>query len=76
MGSPSYLAPEQASGDLKSIGPRTDVYALGGVLYELFTGRPAFSPSNPSDLLAEVLTKPPCPPGQLRPSLPRRKGFA
>jgi serine/threonine-protein kinase len=70
LGSPSYMAPEQAAGDLKSISPRTDVYALGGILYELFTGRPAFSSSSLPDQLRQVLAEPPCPPGQLRPALP------
>jgi serine/threonine protein kinase len=70
MGSPSYMAPEQASGNLKSIGPPTDVYALGGILYELFTGQPVFSPLSRSDLWIQMLTEPPRPPGQLRPGLP------
>jgi serine/threonine-protein kinase len=70
MGSPSYMAPEQASGDLKSIGPPTDVYALGGILYELFTGRPAFSPSSLTDVLMQVLTQHARPPRQLRQALP------
>jgi serine/threonine-protein kinase len=70
MGSPSYMAPEQASGDLRSIGPPTDVYALGGILYELFTGWPAFSPSSFADWVMQVRTQPPRPPGQLRHTLP------
>jgi serine/threonine-protein kinase len=69
MGSPNYMAPEQATGDLAAIGPRTDVYALGGILYELLTGRPLFRSESLSDLLSRVCSSPPVPPRQLAPEV-------
>src|SRR5262249_27496152 len=70
MGTPSYMAPEQAGGKSKDIGPATDVYALGAILYELLTGRPPFRADNSMDTLLQVLSDDPVPPTRLQPKTP------
>jgi serine/threonine protein kinase len=71
VGTPAYMAPEQAVGDAKQIGRATDVYALGAILYELLTGRPPFQGVSVLETLEQVRTQEPVPPSRLLPKLPR-----
>jgi eukaryotic-like serine/threonine-protein kinase len=70
LGTPSYMAPEQAEGK-KNVGPATDTYALGAILYEMLTGRPTFQALTPLDTVMQVVSEEPVPPRRLQPKLPR-----
>jgi hypothetical protein len=71
LGTPAYMSPEQAAGRTAATDARSDVFALGAVLYEALTGRPAFEGSSLGDVLAEVLRASPRPLRRVRPELSR-----
>ncbi len=71
MGSPSYMAPEQAEGHSKEVGPAADIYALGAILYQALTGRPPFLGESKLETLKLVTTAEVVPPRRLRPDVPR-----
>jgi WD40 repeat protein/serine/threonine protein kinase len=71
MGTPSYMAPEQATGDPRAISPRTDVYALGTILYELLAGRLPFEGKDPTVVLVRVVHEEPPSVRRFAPRVPR-----
>src|SRR6516165_104982 len=71
MGTPAYMAPEQARGETKFVGPQADVYALGVILYECLTGTRPFEHPDPIALLRKVAEEEPERPGKREPGLPR-----
>jgi tetratricopeptide (TPR) repeat protein len=71
LGTPSYMAPEQAEGRTRHIGPPADIHALGAILYELLTGRPPFLGADPIATITQVRLLDPVPPRRVQPHTPR-----
>jgi serine/threonine protein kinase len=71
LGTPNYMAPEQARGKTRDVGPGADVYALGAILYECLTGRPPFREESPVDTLMKVVSDDPKPPRKICRAVPR-----
>jgi len=71
LGTPCYMSPEQAAGSRGDVGPTSDVWSLGAILYQTLTGRPPFQASNPMDTLLAVLESDPPVPRSLVPGVDR-----
>ena len=70
IGTPAYMAPEQAAGKPREVTQQSDVYSLGAILYEMICGQPTFNADNPLDTLVQVLEAEPQKPSQIKPEIP------
>jgi serine/threonine-protein kinase len=71
LGTPAYMSPEQAAGTAGTVGPASDVYGLGCILYHMLTGKPPFEASSPLDAVMMVIEQDPVPPRQVHPAADR-----
>ena len=71
VGTPSYMAPEQAEAGPQTLGPAVDIHALGAILYELLTGRPPFRAATAAETVRQVISQDPVPPSRLNGKVPR-----
>lgn len=71
LGTPSYMAPEQAEGKSSRVGPPADIYGLGAILYEMLTGRPPFVAESNMETVLQLFQAEPVSPSKLQPKIPR-----
>jgi eukaryotic-like serine/threonine-protein kinase len=71
LGTPSFMAPEQAEGRARDVGPAADIYALGAIFYQALTGRPPFLGASAVETMKLVVSTEPVPPRRQRPDVPR-----